>query len=266
MTSATADQARPWAEHLREARLRAVRTAVALVLGTVAGYVVADSVLEILRGPITELASSRSASLNYDTITGAFNLRMKIAVFGGIVMSSPVWLFEVLSFLAPGMNRRERRYVWGFLAVALPLFLSGAATELSLFPHMVEVLAGFGSDQDSTILQASYYVDFVTRIVLAIGIAFVVPVVIVMLNFLGVLSGAAVLRGWRVAVMVIVLFSAIATPAADVLSMFLVAVPMTGLYLAAVCVALIRDRLRRREPALSSVKDSGPDDRVDLMA
>lgn len=95
-------------------------------------------------------------------------------------------------------------------------------------------------------LQATYYFDFVMRIVLAIGVAFVLPVVIVMLNLLGVLPGRTVLKGWRAAVMVIVLFSALATPAADVLSMFLVAVPMTALFLTAVAIALIHDRYAAR--------------------
>lgn len=242
MTTAAARDAMPWGEHLREARRRALRAAAALVLGAVAGYFLSDYIMEILRAPIAELAESRNASLNYDSVTGAFNLRMKISVFAGIVLSSPVWLFELFGFLTPGLTRRERRYTFGFLAAALPLFLVGGLTGLRLFPHMVEVLAGFGSAEDSTMLQATYYFDFVMRIVLAIGVAFVVPVVIVMLNLLGVLPGRTILKGWRAAVMVIVLFSALATPAADVLSMFLVAVPMTALFLTAVAIALIHDR------------------------
>ncbi|WP_120004105.1 twin-arginine translocase subunit TatC [Nesterenkonia muleiensis] len=253
MTSATAAGAMPLAEHLLEARRRAVRAAVALVVAAIIGYILSDNVLDVLRAPIAELAQSREASLNYDSITSAFNLRIRIALFAGVVLSSPVWLGELFGFLNPGLTRRERRYTLGFVAAALPLFFAGAFTGLTLFPHMVEVLASFGSDQDSTLLQASYYFDFVMKIVIATGLAFVLPAVIVVLNLLGVLPARSIAKSWRISVVVIVTFSALATPAADVLSMVLVALPMTGLFVTAWGIAWLHDRTaaRRQLKALS---------------
>lgn len=114
---------------------------------------------------------------------------------------------------------------------------------------MVELLASFASTEDSTLLQASYYVDFILKIVLATGIAFVLPVFLVMLNLLGVVSAGAIARSWRFVIVAIVLFSAIVTPAADVLSMFLIAVPMTVLFLVALLIAWLRDRRTGRRAA-----------------
>ena len=249
MTTATvARGTMPLAGHLREVRRRGTRAAVALLIGVAAGFLLSDHVLDLLRQPIQDLADSRNASLNYDTVTGAFDLKMRIAIFTGIVLSSPAWLVELFAFVTPGLTGREKRYTFGFGAVAAPLFLAGCAFGFALFPHMVRMLTGFSSDQDSTILNASYYVDFVMKMVLAIGVAFVLPVFLVVLNFLRVLPASALRRDWRLIVIAIVLFSALVTPAADVLSMFLVAVPMSALFGAAYAVAQVHDR---RIPALT---------------
>jgi sec-independent protein translocase protein TatC len=232
--------------HVREARSRAVRAAVAIVIGVVAGFALADPVLDVLRGPIEQIAQSRQATLNYDSVTGAFDVRLKLAIVTGIVLASPVWLFEIVAFIAPGLTRRERRYGFGYAAVALVLFLGGCTFGFLLFPHMVELLTGFASDQDSTILDAGTYLDFVLKIVLATGVAFVLPVLLVMANAMGMLSAAAIRRSWRAIVIGIVLFSAVVTPAADVLSMFLVALPMAALFGVALLLTSLHDRRTER--------------------
>ncbi|HPU13780.1 MAG TPA: twin-arginine translocase subunit TatC [Aeromicrobium sp.] len=246
MTATVARGTMPLAGHFREARRRSTRAAVALLVAVVAGFVLSEQILDLLREPVEELARSRNASLNYDTVTGAFDLRLRIAIFAGVVLSSPVWLVELFGFVTPGLTRRERRYTFGFGAVAVPLFAAGCAFGFLLFPHMVRMLTGFSSDQDTTILSAPYYVDFVMKIVLAIGVAFVLPVFLVVLNLLGILPADTLRRGWRFIVVAIVLFSALVTPAADVLSMFLVAVPMSALFAAAYAFAHLHDRRAAR--------------------
>lgn len=244
----------PLAGHMREARRRAIRAAVSLLVGIAIGFALSDQILDILRAPVEELALTRQASLNFETVTGAFDLELKIALFTGVIVSSPVWLRELFAYLTPGMTRREKKYVYGFSAAAAPLFVAGCVFGFAIFPRMVSVLAGFSSDQDSTILNASYYVDFVMKIVLATGIAFVLPALLVMLNCLGILSARRLRSSWRISVVAIALFSALVTPAADVLSMFLVAVPMATLFGAAIVITEIHDRraLTTPKPELSS--------------
>jgi sec-independent protein translocase protein TatC len=232
----------PLSGHLREARVRLLRAAAALAVGTVLGFLLSGAILDVLRAPITELAQSRNAALNYDTVTGAFDLKLRIALITGAALSAPLWLYELLGFVTPGLDRRERRCAFGFLAAALPLFAAGCAAGLLLFPHMVQVLAGFASSEDSTLLAASYYFDFVLKMVVATGLAFTLPVVVVLLNVLGVVPARALARWWRVCVVAIVVVSALVTPAADVLSMFLIALPMTALFFAAYLIALVHDR------------------------
>lgn len=241
MSTATAEKM-PLSAHLREARRRAVRAAVALLIGTVIGYLTSDLVMDVLRAPITELAASRSASLNYDSVTGAFDLKLRIALFGGIALASPVWLYQILAYVAPALTGREKRHAFGFLAAVIPLFVAGCAAGVAVFPRIVELLAGFAFADDSTLLQASYYFDFVLKLVLAAGVAFTFPAFIVLLNVLGVLPARTVARSWRGITVSIVVFSALVTPSADLLSMFLIAVPMAVLFGVSLGIAWIHDR------------------------
>jgi len=242
----------PLAGHLIEARKRIFRASIGVAVAVVVGYIFADGILDVLRAPIVALAESRNATLNYGSVSGAFELKMKIALYAGVVLASPVWLYQLFAFFVPALTRRETRYTFGFLFSAVPLFLAGCLAGFTLFPHVVELLAGFASTSDSTILEASYYFDFVMKLVLAVGVAFVLPVFVVLLNFIGVLPGMSIVRGWRVVLVAIVVFCALATPAADIMSMFLLAVPMCALFAAAAGIAVLHDKRVARRLALLS--------------
>jgi sec-independent protein translocase protein TatC len=254
MTTAAGTRQMPLAGHVKEARDRIGRAALALAVGVVVGFFLANPVLDVIRSPLESVSDSRLAGLNYDSLTGAFDLTVRLAIVIGLVLSAPVWLYELLAFLAPGLTRKERRLMFAGLAAALPLFLVGCLAGAYLFPRMVEVLLSFASADDSTLLQASEFVDFALKFVLATGAAFTVPVGLVLLNLLGILPARALIRSWRVVVVGIVVMSAMITPAADVLSMFLIAVPLAGLYAAACLVAHLHDRSVARRARLATVE------------
>ncbi|WP_395246087.1 twin-arginine translocase subunit TatC [Agromyces sp. MMS24-K17] len=230
--------------HLLELRKRLFIAAAAILVGAVAGWLLSGFVWDALREPVDLIVETqaRDAEITYPTITGAFDLRLQIAFTLGIVISSPVWLYQVFAFLVPGLTKRERRYAFGFVFTAVPLFLLGCAAGWFVLPHIVELMTSFVPQQDVSFLDAKIYFDFVLKLVLAIGIAFVVPVFIVILNFAGVISAISILRSWRIAILVIVLFTAIATPSADVVSMFMLAIPMVLLYFGAWFIAFLHDR------------------------
>ncbi|HLU49895.1 MAG TPA: twin-arginine translocase subunit TatC [Planctomycetota bacterium] len=239
-------------EHLVELRKRLMRSALAVLLFTIAGFWAAEFVWDALRTPVVAIARDHDAIINYPSISGAFDIRIQIALVIGIVASSPIWLYQIFAFLVPGLNRREKRYTFGFFFSAVPLFLAGCVAGWWVFPHIVEVLTSFVPKEDASFLDAKYYLDFVLKLVLATGIAFVLPVFLVLLNFIGILRGTTILKGWRWAILTITIFTAIATPAADVIAMFLLAIPMIALYFSAVGVAIVRDRIvdRRQSEAL----------------
>ncbi|WP_460946628.1 twin-arginine translocase subunit TatC [Okibacterium endophyticum] len=233
-------------EHLLELRKRLYFSAIGIVVGVVIGFLFAEQVTIAISGPIHEIALSHNAQLNVDTVTGGFDLRMKIALTLGLVVSAPVWLYQIWAFLVPGLTRKEKLYALGFFGSAIPLFFAGCVAGWYVFPHIVELMAGFTPPGAANFYQAGYYYDFVLKLVLAVGIAFVLPVFVVLLNFVGVLSAQSIIRSWRVAVLVIALFCATATPAADVISMFLLAIPMVALYFGAYGIAWLHDRRARR--------------------
>ena len=252
-------------EHLLELRKRVYISAAAIVAGMIGGWFLSDYLLQAIRQPIFDVAANqgRVATLNYDSITSAFDLRLQIALTIGMVISSPIWLFQIWAFFVPGMTRREVRYVLGFFFFAVPLFLAGCAAGWFVFPHIVELMTSFAPQDDSTIITAKTYFDFVLKLTIVVGVAFVLPVFLVLLNFAGVLSAKAILKGWRIAILLITLFTAIATPAADVLSMFLLAIPMVGLYFLAAAVASIHDARKARKRSANDPREASDLDPVD---
>lgn len=242
-------------EHLVELRKRLVIAAVAILLAAVAGWFLSDLVWDALRVPVAQIAAEqgREANINYGDITSAFDLKLQIAFFLAILIASPVWLYQIWAFLAPGLTGKEKKYGVAFLFSAVPLFLLGAYAGWVVLPNIVRLLTSFAPSEDAAFITARSYLDFTIKLMLVIGIGFVLPVFIVLLNFVGVLSAKSIIKSWRVAILVITLFTALATPAADVISMFLLAIPMILLYFAAAGVAHIHDkRLAKRQASMLS--------------
>ncbi|GAA2173160.1 twin-arginine translocase subunit TatC [Agrococcus versicolor] len=236
-------------EHLRELRTRFVICFAAIAVLGIGGFFLSDLVLELLAAPLEPLQADRIVELNFTFITQSFDIKMRIGLLVGVIAASPVWLYNILAFLLPGLHKGERRYVWGFLASAVPLFLGGCTMGWLLLPRIVQLFVGFAPEGTTSVLSAQEYFDFSFKLVVAIGLGFVVPVVIVFLNLAGAITGAAILKGWRWAVLGIALFAACVTPAGELLSMFLIAGPIIVLYFAAGGFAVLNDRRRAKRLA-----------------
>ncbi len=239
------------AEHLREFKRRFYISLIAIAIAAIGGFFLASPVLTLLRTPLDELqAAGLNVELNVTNVTQAFDVQMRIGFLLGLIISSPVWLWQLLAFVVPALRSVERRYVFGFIAAAVPLFVGGCATGWFVLPRIIRLFVGFTPDGLTALLGVSDYWDFSLKLVFAVGVAYVLPVVVVFLNLAGVVSGRAILGGWRWAVLTATLFGAFVTPAGEVLSMFIIAVPMVVLYFAATGVALLIDRRRaKRERA-----------------
>lgn len=238
-------------EHLKELRRRVLFAVAGILIASIAGWIIYPQVFEALRQPIELLNEERPelATLNFDSIGSAFDMRLRISLFSGIILSAPWWIFQVFAFITPGLTTKERKYTFGFLGAAVPLFLAGAWLAWTVLPRALSVLVGdFTPDGTQNILTASIYLKFVMQFVLAFGIAFLMPLFMVALNFMGIVSGRAWLKAWRWAIVGIFTFCAFATPNPEPTAMIFMALPIVGLYFLAVWIAFLHDRrvARRR--------------------
>jgi len=247
-SKANSDKRMPLSEHLVEFRNRAIICAVALVLTGVVGWFLYDPVLAVLQMPVEEIAAQddRVAELNYAGIASPFDMKIKVSLFIGFILSSPLWLQQLWAFIVPGLTAKEKRYTLGFMAASIPLFLAGSCLAFFAMPNAVRALTSFTPSGASNIIPAQDYLTFVMIIIVVFGIAFVLPVLMVGLNMLGVLSADRIRRSWRIVVLIVFVFAAIATPAPDAISMFFLVIPMLALFFLAWLICLLGDRRRRK--------------------
>ncbi len=271
-------------QHLIELRKRLTRAAFAVLVGTIIGWMIYDlswigdlldpavpgaatalhgqGTWAAISGPVFHIAEqlgidSKRITLNFGTLTGALDVQFQVSLVVGVILSSPVWLYQLFAFFVPGLTTKEKRYTFGFFFSAVPLFLLGCAAGWMVLPRIVEFMFRFVPPDASQLYDTKIYVDFILKLLLATGVAFVLPVFLVLLNFAGVLQGRTILKGWRWAVLIIIIFTAMATPAADPISMLLLALPMVVLYFIAVGVALWHDRVAARRQATLEAGLSG---------
>jgi sec-independent protein translocase protein TatC len=230
--------------HLKELRNRLFWSALFIVGGSVGGWFMFDVVFNELQRPIVELAAQpgSNATINFPTVVSAFDVRLQVSIFLGVLMSAPVWLYNLWAFVTPGLKKRERRYTIGFVLASVPLFIGGTALAWASLPTFVVVLVGFTPDGAANVINASEYILFTIRILLVFGLAFVLPVALVMLNFAGVISAQNIIKSWRMAVFISAVVGAIATPVAEPMAMFLLMVPLLILYFLAAGVAYLHDK------------------------
>lgn len=248
---ASSGGAMPLMEHLRELRSRIFKALVAVAAGAVVGWVFYDQIFEFLTAPVQAVVDDAQANgldirLVLTGVAQPFTLQLKVAALAGIVLASPVWIYQLWAFVTPGLHKHERRYAYAFMFTAVPLFLGGVLVAMWVLPKGMELLFGFTPEDVGNYLSVDTYLSFLIRTVLVFGIGFLVPIFIVALNLVGILSADAIRRSWRWTVLGVFIFGAVATPTGDPLSMMLLAGPMLVLILIAFGIAMINDRRRAR--------------------
>lgn len=239
-------------EHLRELRRRMIISAAAIVLGMVVGWVFYNQIFSFLRHPAdvaVKQLQDEGQKVSISVIGGvasAFGLQLKISAYVGIVLASPVWLYQLWRFVTPGLRRNERKWAFGFLAAAVPLFLLGILFAYWALPKGLGVLLGFTPDKTDNIVPLDDYLTFVLRMCLFFGLGFLLPVVLVLLNAAGVLPARVMWGRWREVVFGTWVFAAVATPTGDIFNLSLLAVPIMTLIFVAMGIASLNDRRRRR--------------------
>ncbi|AEE46082.1 twin-arginine translocase subunit TatC [Cellulomonas fimi] len=255
----------PLRAHLLELRKRLFLASIGVVVGAVVAWVFYDQVFAAIQRPLEMASRTRDdlVTLNFAGVAAPFDMQVKVALFLGVIVSSPWWLYQLWAFITPGLTRRERGYAFGFLGAAVPLFLGGAVLAWWVLPHAVQLLIEFTPAGATNLVDAQTYLGFVMRVMLVFGIAFLLPVVMVALNFAGLGTAATWRKGWRWAVMIAFTFAAVATPTPDAITMIAVAIPICLLYAGALGVCVLHDRRvdrRRVAEGLPRLDGTFPDE------
>ena len=236
---ATSNESMTLTEHLAELRTRIIRAMLAVGVGVIGVLAFYDPVLRFLRTPYDNLCERRP-----DLVTDCdlyslgpldgFSARMRIALYGGLILALPVVLWQIWRFIVPALHDRERRYAVPFIASSVILFVAGGALAYITLDKGLEFLVGWSGADVEQAYQITKYVSLVALMIAAFGVGFEFPVLLVFLQLAGVVRPRQLIEGWRIAIVVIVVLAAVITPSGDPITLIALTVPLVILYFAAV--------------------------------
>ncbi|MFK5583411.1 twin-arginine translocase subunit TatC [Serinicoccus sp. LYQ131] len=234
-------------DHLRELRNRLTVSVIAVALLSVVGWYWYDEIITVVIAPIEAVAAERgdeAVALRFQNITEPFAMQLRVAIFSGILLSSPIWLWQIWAFLMPGLTPKERRIALSYFFVSIPLFFAGAALAAFTFPRLVAILLAFTPEGIANLPGASEFLSLWLYFMLAFGIAFLLPVVLVGLNQIGILPARAMRNSWRITLFCILIFSAFMTPDPSAWTMLAMASPVFALFWCAVGFSFLLEKRR----------------------
>jgi sec-independent protein translocase protein TatC len=240
-------------EHLRELRYRLIVACVAIVIGMIVSAFFYPLLFDLLTIPyyaaIEDLKAARPdavTELVNNGIASPFTLALKVTAVSALVLTGPIWLYQLWAFIVPGLLAKEKKWALIFIGTASPLFAAGVAVGYIVLPKGITVLLSFTQSGITNLQDINTYLSFLLRVMLVFGIAFLIPLLVLMLNIVGVVK-AAQLSKYRVYVIFgTFVFGAVATPSTDPFSMLALALPMSLLFLIAEVIAHILDRRKAR--------------------
>ena len=257
-------------EHLVELRNRLLVSAVTVVLLSVLGWFLFPWVFDAVKAPIEAAGadSDLQALINFQGVGTGLNVRLQMSAYIGLILSAPMLLAQIWLFVMPGLHKNERKYAVGFFGSAIPLFFLGCLAGYWAVNQLVPVLMSFTPVQDTTsqIIPYNEYLNLLIKTMLAFGIAFVMPVVLVLLNFLGILKGRTMLKAWRWVIFLCFAFTAVMVPTPEPVTLIGMSAAISSLFFAAVGISILNDRRNAKKAGDEELPDdqaSSIDDEVE---
>lgn len=226
-------------EHLAELRSRLIKCFIAVGVGTVIGWILYPYVLEFLREPWCEISNVDDCRFLVTDPLETFSVRIRISAYLGVAFAMPVLLWQVWRFVTPGLYPHEKRYALPFVVSSLILFVFGATLAYVTLNPALSFLIELGGDNIEAQYTITKYTTLVTYMMLAFGVAFEFPVLLVALQLIGVLSPRKLLSWWRPAIVIIAVIAAVITPSQDPITMLALLIPMFLLYFGSIGVGAL---------------------------
>lgn len=256
----------PLIEHIRELRSRVIKAALALAVGGILGWVFFGPVWNVMKQPYERLPAKHClgghCTLVVHGIFDGFFIHLKVALMVGAVLSSPVWLYQLWAFIAPGLYARERRWTYAFITAAVPLFAAGAWLAYLTLDKGLRIFIGLAPGNTTVLVGVTDYLGYAMAMLLIFGLTFELPLFVLILNIAGVLTHARIKKMRRILIFGIFVFAAVATPSQDPVTMLALALPTVVLFEVAELLAWLHDR---RKAARSDLYDSLSDDETSSL-
>ena len=236
-------------DHLRELRMRLVRSVLAIGISTLILLAFYDQLKNLLTRPYTDLCLRRpdfdcDGSLFSLGPLDGFNARIRVCLYGGLVLALPIILWQIWRFIVPALSKREKNYAVPFIASSTILFAIGCYLAYWTLDKALEFLISWSGNDVTQAYQVTKYINLVVMMMLAFGVAFLSPVLLVFLQLVSVITPKTLIKQWRYAVMGLFVTAAVITPSGDPISLLALAIPLTILYLIAVLTGWLLTRRR----------------------
>jgi sec-independent protein translocase protein TatC len=245
-------------EHLRELRYRLIVSILAILVGMILAWFFRYQLLDILQRPYFQAIEALKVKNPYTqtllvniNLTSPLALSLKVSALAGLIVTAPFWLYQLWAFVVPGLLAKEKKWALIFIAAATPMFIGGVVVAYVVLPKAITVLLSFTQAGVSNLQDINAYLSFLLRLMLVFGIGFLIPLIVLMLNIVGVIKAKQMAKYRSLVIFGTFVFGAVATPSTDPFSMLAVAAPMALLFLAAEVIARILDRRKERQAALA---------------
>ena len=245
-------------EHLRELRYRLVVSILAILVGMIVAWFFRYELLDILQRPYfqaidalkTKNPDSTTLLVNIN-LTSPLTLSLKVSALAGLILTAPFWLYQLWAFVVPGLLAKEKKWALIFIAAATPMFVGGVIVAYVVLPKAITVLLSFTQSGVSNLQDINAYLSFLLRLMVVFGLGFLIPLVVLMLNIVGVIKAKQMAKYRSLVIFGTFVFGAVATPSTDPFSMLAVALPMALLFLGAEVIAHVLDRRKAQRAALA---------------
>jgi sec-independent protein translocase protein TatC len=221
-------------DHISELRSRMFKSAIGVLVGAGFAIFLLDRIIDFMVGPYRKATGDPDRTLKILSPTEGITIKIKLITYIGLFLGSPVWLYQIWRFIAPALHRKEKRYAIPFVVASMLLFIFGGFLAILTMPQAMKFFDSINGDDFESFYSPGNYISLYALIVLAFGICFEFPVVLVALQLAGAVTSKTLLKGWRYAIVIVAVIAAVATPSQDPYTLFAMAFPMWVFYFGAI--------------------------------